>query len=177
VAAPEGGTGMSAPPGGVLAAFRHVDDATHAVRELKAQGYAGFTVYTPVPSQELATAIGHQASPVRLWTLLGGLTGFTLGFAMTMWMSVDYPILVGGKPIPAVIPYIVIMFELTILCGALATIAGLVVHAVRSRRPAVFDPRFTDDHIGVFVPCDPERRGAVQQLLQASGAEEVRVEA
>jgi hypothetical protein len=168
---------MSAPPGGVLAAFRHVDDATHAVRELKAKGYAGFTVYTPVPNQELATAIGHQASPVRLWTLLGGLTGLSLGFLMTMWMSVDYPIVVGGKPIPAVIPYIVIMFELTILCGALATITGLIVHAVRSRRPAAFDPRFTDDHIGVFVPCAPEGRGAVQQLLQAAGAEEVRIEA
>jgi Alternative complex III, ActD subunit len=177
VAAPEGGKGMSAPPGGVLAAFRHVDDAAHAVRELKAKGYAGFTVYTPVPNQELASAIGQQKSPVRLWTLLGGLTGLSLGFLMTMWMSVDYPIVVGGKPIPSVIPYIVIMFELTILCGALATITGLIVHAVRGRRPAVFDPRFTDDHIGVFVPCAPEGRGAVQQLLQDAGAEEVRLEA
>lgn len=168
---------MSGHPGGVLAAFRHVDDAAQAIRDLRASGFADVTAYTPVPNQEIANALGRKASPVRLWTLLGGLTGFSLGLLMTMWMSVDYPIVVGGKPIPSVIPYIVIMFELTILCGALATITGLIVHAVRGRRAAAFDPRFTDDHIGVFVPCAPERRGAVQQLLQASGAEEVRIEA
>jgi hypothetical protein len=168
---------MSGHPGGVLAAFRHVDDAVHAIRDLHAQGFADVTAFTPVPNQEIAAALGHRASPVRLWTLLGGLTGLGLGLLMTLWMSLDYPIVVGGKPIPSVIPYVVIMFELTILCGALATITGLIVHAVRGRRPAAFDPRFTDDHIGVFVPCAPEGRGAVRQLLEASGAEEVRIEA
>jgi hypothetical protein len=96
---------------------------------------------------------------------------------MTMWMSLDYPVVVGGKPIPSVIPYIVIMFELTILLGALATVTGLVVHAVKNRRAAAYDPQFTDDQIGVFVPCGAERRTAIQQLFQKSGAEEVRLEA
>jgi hypothetical protein len=121
--------------------------------------------------------VGHRISPVRLWTLIGGLTGVSLGLLMTIWMSLDYPVVVGGKAIPSVIPYIVIMFELTILCGAGATILGLIVHAVRNRRPAAYDPRFTDDHIGIFVPCDTERRDAVQQMLRTSGAEEVRLEA
>lgn len=168
---------MSAHPAGVLAAFRHVDEAAHAIRSLKEMGYKDFTVYTPVPNHEIAAAVGHRISPVRLWTLFGGLTGVSLGFLMTMWMSLDYPVVVGGKPIPSVIPYIVIMFELTILCGASATILGLIVHSLRNRRAAAYDPRFTDDHIGIFVPCGTERHGAVQQLLQTSGAEEVRVEA
>jgi Alternative complex III, ActD subunit len=168
---------MSAQPAGVLAAFRHVDEAAHAIRSLKELGYRDFTVYTPVPNHEIMHAVGHRISPVRLWTLLGGLTGVTLGFLMTIWMSLDYPLVVGGKPIPSVIPYIVIMFELTILCGAGATILGLIVHAVRSRRAAAYDPRFTDDHVGIFVPCGVEGRDAVQQLLQTSGAEEVRLEA
>jgi molybdopterin-containing oxidoreductase family membrane subunit len=161
----------------VLAAFRHVDDAAGAIRSLKEMGYRDFTVYTPVPNHEIASAVGHKISPVRVWTLVGGLTGVTLGFAMTLWMSLDYPVVVGGKPIPSVIPYVVIAFELTILCGALATIAGLIVHIVKNRKAAAFDPRFTDDHIGIFVPCATERRDAVQQMLQTSGAEEVRVEA
>lgn len=168
---------MSARPSGVLAAFRHVDDASAAIRKLKEMGYKNFTVYTPVPNHEIAGAVGHRISPVRRWTLAGGLTGVTLGFLMTLWMSVDYPIVVGGKPIPSVIPYIVIAFELTILCGALATLAGLAIHIIRDARKAAFDPRFTDDHIGVFVSCDTERQGPVQELLQSSGAEEVRVEA
>ena len=168
---------MSAHPGGVLAAFRHVDEAAGAIRSLKELGYRDFTVYTPVPNHEIAAAVGHRISPVRLWTLIGGLTGVSLGLLMTIWMSLDYPVVVGGKSIPSVIPYIVIMFELTILCGAGATILGLIVHAVRNRRAAAYDPRFTDDHIGIFVPCATDRRDAVQQLFHTSGAEEVRLEA
>jgi hypothetical protein len=168
---------MSAHPAGVLAAFRHVDEAAHAIRSLKEIGIRDFTVYTPVPNHEIAAAIGHRTSPVRVWTLLGGLIGVALGLLMTIWMSLDYPVVVGGKPIASVVPYIVILFELTILCGAGATIIGLIFHSVRNRQAAAFDPRFTDDHIGVFVPCGTERRDAVSQLLQGSGAEEVRVEA
>jgi hypothetical protein len=67
----------------------------------------------------------------------------------------------------------VIAFELTILLGALATIDGLVFHAWRDTRPAAYDPRFTDDHIGVFVPVGADRRATVEQLLRKTGAVEV----
>jgi Alternative complex III, ActD subunit len=153
-----------------------VDAAASAIRSLKELGYKDMTVYTPVPNHEIADAVGHPISPVRLWTLIGGLTGCATGFAMTLWMSYDYPIVVGGKPIGSIPPYVVIAFELTILFGALATLAGLVFHALRDHRPAAYDPRFSDDHIGIFVPCPVERRPSVQQLLQTAGAAEVRVE-
>jgi hypothetical protein len=117
---------MSAQPSGILASFRFVDAAADAVRRLKDEGYRDFTVYTPVPNVEIARAVGHRASPVRLWTLIGGLTGCASGFALTLWMSYDWPIIVGGKPIGSVIPYVVIAFELTILFGASATILGLL---------------------------------------------------
>lgn len=165
------------PPAGVLAAYRHVDAAAGAVRQLRELGYRNFTVFTPVPNHEIADAVGHPTSPVRLWTLLGGLTGVTTGFAMSLWMSYDYPVVVGGKPLGSTLPYVVIAFELTILFGALATIAGLLFHAWRDTPAAAYDPRFTDDHIGIFVPCPAERRPAVEKLLQTAGAVEVRVEA
>jgi hypothetical protein len=113
---------------------------------------------------------------VRTWTLAGGLTGCLTGFAMSLWMSYDYPVVVGGKPIGSVLPYVVIAFELTILFGALATILGLAVLAATGTRPGGYDPRFSDDHIGVFVPCPVERRQQVEQVLRASGAVDVKVE-
>lgn len=167
---------MRSTPGGILAAYQHIDAATDAITALKQNGYEGFTVYSPVPNPELLDAVDHPVSPVRLWTLFGGLTGFVTGFALTMWMSYDYPTVVGGKPIGSVIPYIIIMFELTILFGALSTLAGLAVHAWHSYQPAPFDGRFSDDQIGIFVPCPVERRPAVEQLLAAAGATEVKVE-
>ncbi len=167
---------MNGHPSGIIAVYRHVDAAADAVRSIKEMGYKDFTVYTPVPNVEIAQAVGHKVSPVRLWTLIGGLTGATAGFAMTLWMSYDYPIVVGGKPLGSVVPYVVIAFELTILIGALSTIAGLVFHAWWNHRKAAYDPRFTNDCIGIFVPCPVERRPALEELLRSSGAEEVRIE-
>jgi hypothetical protein len=91
-------------------------------------------------------------------------------------MSYDWPIVVGGKPIGSVIPYVVIAFELTILLGAGATILGLLYHSWRTRQRGAYDGSCTDDRIGIFVSCPVERRSTVEDLLNASGAEEVRVE-
>lgn len=167
---------MSGHPGGLLAAYQHVDAATAAIRALKEMGYRDFTVFTPAPNHEISKAVGHKVSPVRLWTLFGGLTGCLAGFAMTLWMSYDYSIIVGGKPIGSVIPYVVIAFELTILIGALSTLAGMLFHTWQTRRGAPHDPRFSDDRVGIFVPCPVERRRAVEELLRSAGAEEVRLE-
>jgi hypothetical protein len=164
-------------PSGVIAAFRHVDGAADAIRALKELDYKDFTVYTPVPNVEIAAAVGHKVSSVRLWTLFGGLLGATAGFAMTLWMSYDYPIVVGGKPVGSVVPYVVIAFELTILFGALATLLGVAYNAWRTNQRGAFDPRFTNDTIGIFVPCGVDRRTAIEELLRKNGAEEVRFEA
>ena len=167
---------MSAVPGGILAAYQHVDAAAEAIGALRQNGYRDFTVYTPTPNPEIEDALEHKVSPVRLWTLFGGLTGLLTGFAVTMWMSYDYPTVVGGKPIGSVVPYVVIMFELTILFGALSTLAGLAFHAWRTNQRGAYDGRFSDDQIGIFVPCPVERRPAVEELLKTSGATEVKVE-
>ncbi len=163
-------------PGGILAAYQHVDSAAATIRRLKDQGYDDLIVYTPVPNAEIASAVGHKVSSVRLWTLIGGLLGCASGFALTLWMSYDWPLVVGGKPVGSVIPYVVIAFELTILFGAGATILGLLFNSWRTRQVGAYDGRFTDDQIGIFVPCPVERRQAVEEMLRKSGAVEVRVE-
>ncbi len=168
---------MSGHPGGILAAFKHIDAATQAIHDLKDMGYRDFTVYSPTPLHELEEAMDDKVSPVRMWTLIGGLTGVVSGFAMTLWMSFDWPLAVGGKPIGSEIPYVVIAFELTILFGALATLTGLAFHSWRNGKPAAYDGRFSDDMIGIFVPCAQDRRDAVKNLMETTGAEEVRVEA
>lgn len=165
---------MAKAASGVLGTFRHVDAATAAIRTLKTRNRKGFTVYSAAPNHELDAALGHKISPVRLFTLIGGITGCTAGLAMTYWMSYDWPLMVGGKPIATVPPYVAIMFELTVLCGALSTVAGLIIlSAINARRGAAYDPRFTDDRIGIFIPCRPEEIGDMESLLKSAGAEEV----
>ena len=163
---------------GVLASFVHVDAAVDAIRALRAQGHRKLTVYSAAPNHEIEEALAHKTSPVRLFTLIGGLTGCAAGFGMTLWMSHDWPLIVGGKPIGAIPPYVVIAFELTILLGALSTVAAVALFSIfQGRRGMPFDPSFTDDRIGIFVPSGSDQRGAVEQVLRSAGAVEVRHEA
>jgi hypothetical protein len=163
---------------GLLASFVHVDAASDAIRALRARGHRNLVVYSAAPNHELEEALSHRVSPVRLFTLIGGLTGCAAGFGMTIWMSHDWPTVVGGKPIGSIPPYVVIAFELTILLGALSTVAAVALFSVlMGRRGVAYDPRFSDDQIGLFVPASGDQAGPVEQMLRSAGAVEVRREA
>jgi hypothetical protein len=163
---------------GVLGSFIHVDAAVEAIRALRASGHRDLVVYSAAPNHEIEEALDHSVSPVRLFTLIGGLTGCAAGFGMTIWMSLDWPVLVGGKTIASIPPYVVIAFELTILLGALSTVAAVVLFsALLGKRGIAYDPRYSDDQIGLFVPGGADQQGAVEQLLRSAGAVEVRREA
>ena len=162
---------------GLLASFLHVDAAADAIRALRALGIRDMVVYSAAPNHEIEEALDHGVSPVRLLTLIGGLTGCAAGFGMTLWMSYDWPVVVGGKPIGSVPPYVVIAFELTILLGALSTVAAVALFSLlMEKRGAAYDPRFSDDAIGIFVPADSDRARQVEQVLRNAGAAEVRHE-
>ena len=163
---------------GVLASFIHVDAAVDAIRALRARGHRKIVVYSAAPNHEIEEALDQSVSPVRLFTLIGGLTGCAAGFGMTIWMSLDWPLIVGGKTIASIPPYVVIAFELTILLGALSTVAAVAVLSVlMGKRGIAYDPRYSDDQIGIFVPGGADQQTAVEQLLRTAGAVEVRREA
>ncbi len=163
---------------GVLGRFQHVDGASDAIRELKGSGFADLTVYSAMHNHELEEAVGEPVSPVRLWTLFGGVIGCSAGFALALWMSRDWPLLVGGKPIATITPYVVIGFELTILTASLVSVLGIIVLSMRkSLKGRPYHPTFSDDHIGVFVPCSSDRAASVDETLRRHGAVEVSREA
>ena len=86
---------------------------------------------------------------------------------MAIWLqwwtaAVDYPIVIGGKPLFAFEPSIPIMFELTVLLSALATFAGLFL---LNRLPRPYHPldkhepfrRVTDDKFFISIEAaDPK---------------------
>jgi hypothetical protein len=161
----------------VVGVFAHVDTTVHALEDLRAKGYHDLTVYSPVPVHEIEDVVERDrpVSRVRLFTLIGGLTGTVSGFLLTIWSAMEWGLVTGGKPIASIPPYVVIAFELTILFGGLSTVAGMVLlgRLPRFRRSPGFDPRFTNDRFGVAVHCARERAGSIREILRAAGAEEV----
>jgi hypothetical protein len=172
---------MPATTENILGVFAHVDTTVRALEELKAKGYHDLTVYTPVPVHEIEDVVERDrpVSRVRIFTLLGGLTGLASAWILTAWSSLKWDLWVGGKPpigLPVSPPYIVIMFELMILFGGIATLIGMVAlgRLPKLRTSPTYDPRFTNDRFGVAVHCAAERAASVREILRAAGAEEVR---
>lgn len=163
---------------GVLAAFRELDAAVDAVEALKKKNIGSIRVFTPTPRHELEDAIAAPPSPVRRFTLIGGLLGCTFGYWIAVWVSDYWPLVVGGKPIASWVPYTVFGFEVMVLIGGLSTVAGLFIN---SRIPRVtmmvgYDPRFSHGDYGIWVECPPEQARTAEELLTQHGAIEVRRE-
>jgi hypothetical protein len=164
---------------GVLGVFAHLDSACDAIRRLKREGYE-VTVYAPTPRHEIEEAMETPESPVRIFTLTGAFTGTAAGTALATWTSIDWPLIVGGKEIIALPAFSVIMFELTILLGALSTVAGLFLlgrlpHIGPPEAP-MYHPSFTAGNFGVFAHAPRDRYDQVQSILSEAGSEEVLVD-
>ena len=167
-----------ATPASVLGIFAHVDTTLQAIRELRAKGFSDLTVYTPVPVEEIEEEVEHvrPLSKVRLFTVVGGVTGAATGFFLTIWSSLKWELITGGKAPVSIPPFVIIGFELTILFGGLATVLAVLLlgRLPKFRQSPTYDPRFTLDRFGVAVACPPDRAQTVSALLSAAGAEEVR---
>jgi hypothetical protein len=163
----------------IKAVYAHLDSFLTGVDRLKRAGLHGFDVASPLPRHEMLDIIYEgRPSPVRWWTLSGACAGITSGLLLTSLTASKWPMInPGGKPVVSLPPFAVIMFECTILGGALFTLCGMMVH---SGLPALFldkalqDPRYTDDKFGVvFTAARADQRDRIVEILQASGALEV----
>jgi hypothetical protein len=103
---------------------------------------------TPFHVHEVERLLGQPASRLRIFSLAGALIGFALGWALTILTALDWPIVTGGKPIVSIPAYLVVVFELTILLGALASLIGFLLLA---RVPDLARIRTPIEHDNAFV--------------------------
>ena len=161
--------------GRYLGVFREVDTAVKAIEDLRAAGVTDLETYSPLPQHELEHALHRPQSPIRLFTLVGGLTGAATGFALAIWTSLDWPLITGGKPIVSLPAFVIPAFELTILFGALATVAGLIINAKLGPpgKDLAYDPSFSAGSFGVLADAPSGKGEETRRILEEAGAVEV----
>lgn len=174
---------LVAPPSekftGVMGVFYYVDDVTEAVRALRQTGHGNLRVLSPVPYHDVERAL-EQGPSIGRWVTLGGaLLGITGGFALCIYSVLSWPLVVGGKELISLPPFVVIGYESMILLGSLANLFGMLAltRLPEVKASAPWDPRFTEDRIGIWVPCSGETAAKVREMLRGHGAEEVTVHA
>ena len=162
----------------VRAVFTTPERLLDAVKTTCEAGFDRLETFSPVKLRRVLAVLGQDRSPVRRWTLAGALSGLVGGYALAIGTALVNGLVVGGKPAVAPIPYAIVAFEGTILLGALANLAGLVVHARlvgRRTRPG-YDPRFGVDRFGLLVSAAGESEAEeIRALLERADAEEIDV--
>lgn len=105
-------------------------------------------VITPFGVPEVEEILPRGRSNVRFFALIGAASGTVTGFAFTILTTLSWPLIVGGKPIVSLPPFLIIAFALTILFGALSTFAGFLL---LSRLPSLRGIRSGEEYGNAFV--------------------------
>jgi hypothetical protein len=112
---------------GVMAEFATAEALVHAARYVRERGYSRVEAYTPVPVPELDDIILRR-NWLPLIVLVAGALGTLTGYVLPTYIAVwNYPINVGGRPLHSWPPFVVIMFELTVLFAALGAFFGTLI--------------------------------------------------
>ena len=163
---------------GVFGIFSYIDSTVQGIKKLREAGFKNLRVFSPFPSHEIEEALERRESIVRFFTLTGGTLGALCGLTLTILTSLDWPIRTSAKPIVSLPPFMIFVFELTVLFGSLATLLGLLINSrLRRNVPRImYDPRFSEDKFGIAVVCKIEDLRKVEEILRLSGADEVQFE-
>ena len=116
--------------------YQSEHDFMHKLEELLKSGVSpeNIDTRTPHPVHHAEEILRMRPSRVRLFTLIGGLTGIATGYLFPSLTALDWTLFVGNKPLVGIPPYTVIAFELMVLFGGLSGFLGLMIE---SRMPAV----------------------------------------
>lgn len=123
----------------LLAEFASPAELLEAARALRGRGYRRLDAFTPFPVAGLAEVLGARSRAVPVAMLVGGVSGAVAGFAMQAWISLDFPLRIGGRPLIAVPAFMLIVFELMVLGAVLAGIAAMLAG---NRLPRLHHPVF-----------------------------------
>ena len=164
---------------GVMGIYYYVDDAADAVKTLRQAGQKNLSVFSPVPHHEVEQAMEQGPSLVRWVTFVGGVLGCTGGFGLCFYSIASWPLVIGGKELFSVPPMTILGYESMILIAGLSNLLGLLALARLPQLKAVapYDPRFQEDRIGIWAPCDAATAPRIEQMMKGHGAEEVHVHA
>jgi hypothetical protein len=146
--------------------------AQQAVNRLRAAGIADrdITVISSQPMEDYEFGQMDKATWMWWFACLGGLIGMAAAFGLAWLTEISWPIDVGGLPIFAWWPNLIIIFEMTMLGAIMGTVITLIVAALMPERGRgfLYDPEVSDGQILVGVEHPPE--GALRNLETALSA-------
>jgi len=167
----------------VIAEFESPGALLKAAERVRDAGYKRFDCHSPFPIHGMDAAMGLKRSFVGYLSGICALVGGSFALWLQWWTStVDYPLVISGKPFFSYQAYVVVTFGLTILGAALGAVFGMLI---TNRLPQWFHglfysdnfTRFSDDAFFVSIDSDDpqfsEQKAA--QFLESIGGRKIEV--
>jgi hypothetical protein len=164
---------------GVVAEFDTPDALVRAGYAVHHEhGYKKLDALSPFPVHGIDDAIGVPPSILGYIVFCFGCLGLLSAVALIWYTgAIDYPLVIGGKPLFSFVFSVPIMFELTVLFSAFATVLGMfgLNGLPRLYHPVFNFPRIADatnDKFLLVVEASDPKFDIVrtQQLLETLGA-------
>jgi hypothetical protein len=168
---------------GVIGDFSEPEDLVKAGRAIREMGYTKIDAMTPFPVHGIDEAIGIPYSKIGWIAVCGALAGITTAQVLIYYVGkIDYPLIIGGKPLFDFTYSIPPTFELAVLFTAITTflctwgLSGLprLYHPSMNYRSA---HRASDDRFLLIVEADDPKFDAQKtaQDMRSVGANDVEV--
>ena len=157
----------------IMGLFKNEDHVVSTIEALKTSPYEFIRVNTPIPSHKIMQTLKLKKSKVGWFTLCGGIIGFLSGFGLAAFTAARWDLIVSGKPIMAIIPFVVVGFEATILFAVFGNVIGLLTQ-MRIPNDAwlkYYDPRCSGEHFGVLATCEDHEEDGLEDFFRQRGAE------
>ncbi len=143
---------------GMLGQFDGTAELMRAAKKFHEAGYKKYDCHSPFPIHGMDQAMGLKRSPLGWIVGLAAIIGTTGALALQWWTStIDYPLVISGKPFFSYQAYTPITFALGVLLSAVAALVGMLAlnGLPRFNHPVFNSDRFaeaTDD--GFFITVE-----------------------
>ena len=167
----------------VMGEFDSPEDLVKAGRKIHAMGYRKLDAMSPFPVHGIDDAIGIPYSKLGWIVVTFALLGLLTAQLLQWWVgAINYPLIIGGKPLYDFSYSIPVSFELTILFSALSCFVGIwalnglprLYHPTMNYRNA---HRATDDRFLLVIEAVDPKFDAQRTAedLRSVGANDVEV--
>lgn len=146
-------------PLGLLAEFPNADALIAATKRTRQAGYRCIDTFTPYPIEGMAELLHFHDHRIGWLSVIGGFCGFFGMLLLQIFVNVDYPANVGGRPLFAWPAFVVVDFEIMILGAVTFPVIGMLwLNGLpRLHHPLFGTPRFglaSDDRFFLYIAAD-----------------------
>lgn len=164
---------------GAVGTFADEEKLMHGIEKIRQQGYSKLEAYTPFAVHGIDEALGAPQSKLGWFVVCCGLTGTAIATTFIWWTSaISYRLTIGGKPPFDVTFSVPIMFEVTILLSAFASVFGMFF--LFNKLPGLYHPifnysnadRINDDAFVLAIESEDPRFNPQEclKVLESAGA-------